>query len=414
MSDATKSTINALLPPGDIDVFTASGPTRDTLAALQQDWRFARLNVKIRGENVDDALNWYAENPSPHLIILQVDTTDESLEKSLEGLSAYCSEGTAAIVIGPVNDVRLYRNLMAMGISDYLVAPVPLDDLISAIGNVLLDMMGTLGSQLIAVAGAKGGVGTSTVTQILAYALSDTLGQKTLLMDAAAGHSSLWSMFGFKPTRTIIEAAKAAVDRDHEELNQIMVKPNERLSVMNSGAERLLDNPAAPQAYEMLLDRMLRLYPYVLVDLSGAPELIQRNILSRANSIFVTSTPTLTALSMTRGLIKEIQGIRGGHKSPVTVVVNKRGQAAAAEVPDKDIAAALDIPAGDVATIDYQPRFFLGIESEGTPIDKTKDGRSLIDQMAAILARTINLRVPQDGEAAKTGKMSALLGLFKS
>jgi len=322
--DVSKSTINTLLPPGDIHIFSASSHTLETVETIRNDWRFARLSLKIHGETLQDALAYYAENDSPHLIILQVDTTDESLEKALGGLSEYCNEGTAAIIIGPVNDVRLYRNLMAMGISDYLVAPVPADDLVSAIGNVLLDMMGTLGSQLIAVTGAKGGVGTSTMAQILSYALSDTLGQKTLLLDAAAGHSSLWSLFGFKPTRTIIEAAKAAVDRDIEELNQIMVTPNDRLSVMNSGAERLLDNPAAPQAYEMLLDRMLRLYPYVIVDMSGAPELIQRNILSRANSIFVVTTPTLTALSMSRGLIKEIQGIRGGNKAPITLINNKK------------------------------------------------------------------------------------------
>lgn len=413
MSDNNKkSTINTLLPPGNIHVFSDSESTLSAFETIKDDWRFSRLKIKVPGENIEDALKYYGENDSPNLMIIQAHTTDESLEKALEGLSEYCEEDTAAIIIGPVNDVRLYRSLMAMGVSDYLVDPVPTEDLINAVGSVLLDMMGTLGSQLVAIGGTKGGVGTSTISQIVALAMSEKLEQKTLLMDAAAGHSSLWSLFGFKPTRTIIEAAKAAVDRDQDELNQIMITPNKHLSVMNSGAERLLDNPAAPQAYEMLLDRMLRLYPNVVVDLSGAPELIQRNILAKANSIYLTTTPTLMSLSLSRSLIKEIQGLRGGQPAPITLINNKKGQATSAEVPDKDISSAVGIEDGNLITIDYDPKFFLGLESEGKEIEKTKEGKELIDVMAKSLASTINLRLPENFSSQKDGALSGILGLF--
>jgi pilus assembly protein CpaE len=411
--NANKSTINTLLPPGEIHVFSTSAHNVDATHALKKDWRFARLDIEMKGGNIDDAIGFYKDHDSPHLVIIQVDSKANNLEERLASLSEYCDEGTAAIIIGSINDVQLYRNLMAMGVSDYLVEPFSQEDFVSAIGSILLNMMGTLGSQLIAVTGAKGGVGTSSLTSILAYALSDTLNQKTLLLDAAAGHSSLWSLFGFKPTGTIIEAAKAAVDRDPDELKRLLVQPNEMLSVLNCGAERLLDNPAALQAYEMLLDRILRLFPYVMIDLSGAPELIQRNVLARANSIFAVTTPTVTSLSMCRAMLREIRDLRGGENAPITLINNQKGRSPALEVSPKDLPEAVDVNEDHIVHINDDPKLFIGYESDGKTLKDGKEGQALIHQFAPILANTINIKVPANFDKSGGGAFDALLNILK-
>lgn len=410
-----RSDIGTILPPAEVDIFTHDDTTTSTLKQIENDWRFARVKLRTQGNDIEAALEHYSKNKSPDLIIIQTDRTDEVLEQALEKLSEFCEEGTAAIIIGPVNDVRLYRNLMSMGISDYLVAPVPLEDLVGAIGHILLDLKGTLGSQLISVIGTKGGVGTSTVSQLISFGLSEELKQKTVLMDAAAGHSTLWSLFEFKPSRTIIEAAKAAVDRDQEELNQIIIKITDRLSVMNSGAERLLDNPVALQAYNMLLDRMLYLYPHVVIDLSFTSKLLQREILSRSQSIFVVTTPTLTSLSMFRGLKKEIEDLRGGEDAPINLVNNKIGQATSAEVPEKDIIDMVGIDSEKVISMPYDPKFYLGLESEGTHVEDTKTGQQHISTFAKRLAQDLHLGGVGNADLTKEGSsaLGGLLGLIK-
>jgi pilus assembly protein CpaE len=388
-----------------------------SIGTISADWRFARIQIETPGKKLENALAYYEDHNSPDIIIIQTDRTDEVLEKGLEHLSQYCEEGTAAIIIGPVNDVKLYRNLMAMGISDYLVAPVPTEDLIGAIGHIIQELKGTLGSQLVSIIGTKGGVGTSTLSQIIALALSENLKQKTLLMDAAAGHSSLWSQFGFKPSRTIIEAARAAVNRDMEELSQMLVIANDYLSILNSGAERLLDNPIALQAYNMLLDKMLYQFPYVVIDLSYAPELIQREILSRSEKIFMVSTPTLTSLSITRSLKKEIEDLRGGEKAPITLVTNMRGQEKGAEVSEKDISETINLNPNDIYNMGYDPKFFLGLESEGQKIENTKSGQKLINDLAQMLASDLHIghgsSTKQSKESSNASGMAGLLGYLK-
>jgi pilus assembly protein CpaE len=189
-----------LLPKATVDLFLKDKPTLEAARALQDDWRFARVTVRVHEGDVEAAIKLYSGAASPDIIMIETDTTDESFIGRLGELSANCEETTSAIVIGPVNDVNLYRSLTAMGVSDYLVRPVPLDTLSEVIAGNLIEKLGTAGSRLIAAIGAKGGVGTSSIAQILAMASSDTLGQKTLLIDGAGGHP-IASASGSNPPR---------------------------------------------------------------------------------------------------------------------------------------------------------------------------------------------------------------------
>src|SRR5690606_25221386 len=135
---------------------------------ISDDWRFARVAVNVEEGDVESAIQTYQNTASPALIIIETDTTDESFSARLEKLAEYCAEGTNAVVIGPVNDVNLYRQLTAMGVRDYLVRPVAKDILSEVIAHALVEKLGASGSRLIAVTGAKGGVGATALTQALA------------------------------------------------------------------------------------------------------------------------------------------------------------------------------------------------------------------------------------------------------
>src|SRR5690606_22025718 len=155
-----------------------------------------------------------------------------------------------AVVIGPVNDVNLYRQLTAMGVRDYLVRPVAKDILSEVIAHALVEKLGASGSRLIAVTGAKGGVGATALTQALAWGLSENLKQKTFLLDSAGGWSSLGVGMGFETTASLIEAVRAAASRDEDTIKRMLVKPNDKLSILGTGMESLLDASVPAQQYE--------------------------------------------------------------------------------------------------------------------------------------------------------------------
>ena len=79
----------------------------------------------------------------------------------LDALAESCDAGTKVVVIGHVNDVVLYRELLKRGVSEYLVAPVSPLQLMESISNLYNDPDSDPVGHVFAFIGAKGGVGSS-------------------------------------------------------------------------------------------------------------------------------------------------------------------------------------------------------------------------------------------------------------
>ncbi len=400
---------NILLPTASVDIFIKDKETLEAARSLVDDWRFARVTISIVEGDVDTAIQSYQEAKSPALVIIETETTDDSFIESLGGLSAHCSEGTNAIVIGPVNDVNLYRNLTSMGVGDYLVKPVPLKTLSEVIAGALIEKLGTAGSRLIGVIGSKGGVGTSALTQGLAWGLSEKLNQKTFLIDAAGGWSTLSVGMGFEPVTTLQEAVRAVGDEDT--LARMFFKANDKLSVLASGSDSMLETSVQAAQYEELIDLLMKSYPVVLVDLSAAIPSLKRAVLSVAHEIIMVTTPTLPSLRAARTLMQEIKLIHGGDTSNVDLIVNMEGLIPSKEVPKKDIATALDYTPS--VTIPFDPKLFVGAENEGKKLIGEKGGAEIVDRLLPIAQRVLSSGITiekKSGEGGVIGQFLSKLG----
>lgn len=396
-----------LLPSASVNIFIKDKETLEAARSLDNDWRFARVNVSVIEGDVESAIQSYQETKSPELVIIETNTTDESFTERLGELSAYCHENTNAIIIGPVNDVTLYRNLTSMGVSDYLVKPVPLETLSEVIAKTLIEHLGTSGSRLIACVGAKGGVGTSSLTQALAWGLSERLNQKTFLMDAAGGWSTLSVGMGFETVTTLQEAVRAADSKDKDILNRMFFNANDRLTVLASGSDSMLESSVQPKEYEELINFLMTSYPVVLVDLSGAIPSLKRTVLSLAHEIIVVTTPTLPSLRAARTLMQEIKLVHGGNTSCADLVVNMMGMIPSKEVPKKDIATALDYTPSDL--IPFEPKLFVGAENEGRKLSGDRQGLEIVDKLLPIAQRVLADKSKPQGPENDNGVLGQFL-----
>ncbi len=407
LEPATEQKISSLLPPAKIHLFSDDLETLNLFHALGEDWRFGRINMGIRGDNLDEAIDHYSRRKSPTLILIQTEDTGDAFEEKLGELAEHCDEGTAAIVIGPVNDVQLYRHLTSIGVSDYLVAPLTAEDLVEAIANSLQNIVGAVDSHLMALVGVNGGVGTTSIAAMMADILSDDFDAKTLVLDAAGGQSSLWSHFGFSPSGTLIESARAVVDNDEDALNRLIVKKSDHLHVLNSGTESILDNPVATQAYEMMLDHFLSTYPNVIIDTSGAPVQIKRMILSRANSVGIVTTPRVPDLSQTKMMLKAIKDMPGSNNRKIKIILNKVS-ASKSDIPHRDIEDALGQK--NIVGLDWNPEFYAAAENNGEPLSTQKSFESVKLKLATAIAEMVGIKMFDS--AMKTQMNSGLLSLF--
>lgn len=405
---------NILLPTSSVDLFLKDKQTTEAANSLINDWRFARVNVNVEEGNVQTAIQSYKETKSPNLVIIETEVIDESFTKALETLSEYCEEGTSAIIIGPVNDVNLYRSLTAMGVSDYLVKPVLFDPLREIIASNLIEKLGAKGSRLIGVIGAKGGVGVSSLSQGLAWGISDSLNQKTFLMDAAGGWSSLSVGMGFDPATTLFEAVRAATNKDEDTLGRMFFKASDKLTVLAAGSDPMLEASVHAQQYEELIDLMMVKYPVVMIDLSGSIPSLKRAVINRAHELVVVTTPTLPALRSARSLIQEIKLLKSGDLSNVDLIVNMEGMIPSKEVPKKDIADSMDMK--PTVTIPFDAKLFIGSENEGKKLTAQKMGADIVNMLLPIARNLLNQKQISNDDAKKPiNKINIIMDkIFKS
>ena len=414
MSDVGHQVTDILLPEASIAVFSKDTKTLDAAKSLKADWRFARVNVDIVDGDVDSAVEAFQERGSSDLVIIQTDDINDSFTERLGDLSSYCDEDTVAIIIGPVNDVYLYRKLIEMGVSDYLVRPVESEILTDVISKALIKRLGVSDSRLIAFVGSKGGVGTSCIAQLCSLKVSEKLEKKALLMDGAGGWSSLSVGMGFDPVTTLKEVSRAVEAGSSDALDRMFFSVGEHLNILASGADSMLDSTVSSANYEAIVDNLMVKSPIVLVDLSGAESSLKKAILSIANYTVVVTTPTVTSLRFCRSLLKEIADIRGGELKDTSLLVNMSGISKANEVSDVDIAEALEFK--PCANIPNLPALFLKHESEMKQMLSDKGVGAVATALAPILSKIIisDCQEKADIDNKNSGVLGGFLSKFTS
>src|ERR1700739_274077 len=146
--------------------------TVETAAAVQsagEDRRLGKAHLKIQMGGMAAAIEAYRTAPTPNVIILETEGRSDILA-GLDQLATVCDAGTRVVVIGKVNDVGLYRELVRRGVSDYVLAPVNALDVVRSICGLFSAPEAKGGGRHIALVGAKGGVGASTIAHNLAWA----------------------------------------------------------------------------------------------------------------------------------------------------------------------------------------------------------------------------------------------------
>src|SRR5579885_3250327 len=112
--------------------------TVETAAAVQsagEDRRLAKAHLKIQMGGMAAAIEAYRAAPTPNVIVLEADARNNVLT-GLDQLATVCDPGTRVVVIGRVNDVGLYRELVRRGVSDYVLSPINTLDVVRSICNL--------------------------------------------------------------------------------------------------------------------------------------------------------------------------------------------------------------------------------------------------------------------------------------
>src|SRR5690348_96773 len=147
-----------------------------------EDRRLGKAHLKIQMGGMAAAIESYRSAPTPNVIVLEADARGDVLVQ-LDQLASVCDPGTRVVVIGRINDVMFYRELVRRGVSDYLIAPVSTLDIVRSICHLFSAPEAKAVGRIVAVVGAKGGVGASTVAHNVGWAIARELAMDSVVAD---------------------------------------------------------------------------------------------------------------------------------------------------------------------------------------------------------------------------------------
>src|SRR3977135_4505635 len=151
--------------------------TVETAAAVQsagEDRRLGKAHLKIQMGGMVAAIEAYRTATARKVTILEPQASNDILP-GLDQLATVCDSGTRVVVIGRVNDVMLYRELVRRGVSDYVLSPVDALGVVRSICGLFSAPEAKAVGRIIAIVGAKGGVGSSTIAHNVAWAIARDL-----------------------------------------------------------------------------------------------------------------------------------------------------------------------------------------------------------------------------------------------
>mgnify|MGYP002789835807 FL=1 len=196
------------IPRISIQAFCENSHMASVVQDASEDRRLSKAHVSVHMGGATAAVQHYQESPTPNLIVVESALPRQQLISELDRLAECCDPGTKVVIIGHVNDVVLYRELLKRGVSEYLVAPITPAQLMESLSNLYNDPEADPVGHVYAFIGAKGGVGSSTICHNTAWTLSEALKSNVIIADLDLAFGTTGLDFNQDPVQGIAGATR--------------------------------------------------------------------------------------------------------------------------------------------------------------------------------------------------------------
>jgi pilus assembly protein CpaE len=323
------------VPRVNIQAFCEDQDTAAVIEKASQDRRLAKAHITVQMGGVQAAAAFYRNASTPNLIIIEslLDRTDMLGE--LDRLAEVCDPGTKVVAIGHVNDVSLYRELLRRSVSEYVVAPITVLQIIESISALYTDPKTGPAGQVIAFVGAKGGSGSSTVCHNTAFAIASALKREVVIADFDLPFGTAGLDFNQDPLNGIADALASPDRLDEMMLDRLLSRCSDYLRLFT--APGTLDRPydLDPSSCDTVLDVVRENAPWTAVDVPHLWTAWAKQVVLRADSVVITAAPDLANLRNTKNLVDQLKGSRPNDRPPL-LVLNQVGVPKRPEISVKD------------------------------------------------------------------------------
>src|SRR5688572_1797953 len=383
--------------------FVCDDATADMLrpVAVEHGWSPEKVN---KG-GLRNAVQSLSVSASPNILFVDLSESADPLN-DINALAEVCEPGTIVIASGQVNDVRLYRDLVASGIHDYLLKPFTIDQLRDTFAHAQMILSGPRGEAqadkphvMAAVIGVRGGVGASTLATSLAWMMGDKAGRSTALLDLDIHFGTGALALDLEPGRGLTDAIENPSRIDGLFIERAMVRANEKLCVLS--AEAPLNQPLLNDgtAFFQLQEELRNAFESTVLDLPRSMLIQHPHLVQDAHVIIVAVEFTLAA---TRDAIRVLSWLKSNAPTSKVLVVANRVPSGAQEISRKDFEQSIERSVD--AVIPFEPKAAAQAAKLGQPFAKVATSSKVAGPLAQLVTLTTSTVEGYEGGGAEKQK----------
>jgi pilus assembly protein CpaE len=369
---------------------------------------------KINKGGLRNAVQTLSVSASPNILFVDLSESGDPLN-DINALAEVCEPGTVVIAAGQVNDVRLYRDLVASGIQDYLLKPFSPDQLrdafmhAQAVFNAPKHVESSVERPhvMTAIIGARGGAGASTMATSIAWLMGERSQRSTALLDLDVHFGTGALSLDLEPGRGLTDAIENPSRIDGLFIERAMVKANEKLAILS--AEAPINQPMLTDgaAFYQLQEEMRSAFECTVIDLPRGM-LVQHPHLM--NDVQATVLVTELTLASARDTIRLLSWMKtNAPQSSIIVVANRVATSGAGEISRKDFETSIE------RKIDYVVPADMKVVTQAAKLGKTVAEVGKGTKLGGVIADIATRLVATGDETAtvvgaETKTKSSLLG----
>lgn len=352
--------------------FAGDKETYDIFKSL--DLRRYNFSLDVHQANVKSAISYLQFNRSPKILIVDIAGSEFPIT-DMKSLAEVCEPGVQVIAIGDRNDVGIFRELVEIGVHDYIAKPLNASLILKSLDNLLgkkseQKKQGAGFShegQLISFIGARGGVGSSMVAANTAYALGHGQFKRVCLLDMDFHHGVLGQLFSMESPGGFRELLETPNRIDEGILGRATSKVSEYLSILSSPVPVDQKFPYPRAAIENLVPLLSKHYHYTLLDFPRYYHEDHYDLMSDSDVIVITFDFTLLSV---KDVVSLLRIFGANEKTRIILVANRQGEYKKGELSQKMFEESIHREIDVVVPFDaVKP---LQMMNEGVPVASEK------------------------------------------